>query len=139
MNPSTKVFAILSLSAAIGKILSRTKGDDRIIWRGKCLHDAGFKATESYPFPALTNSKIKQIEAKVEQVCKDGEDMNIIETLSFLIVGLTDIRAKMNSSNWAYLDPVLTRAQWCMDLFCGKYAHEDVHEAAYIKYEDWIK
>ena len=136
MNSSTKVFSVLSLSAAIGKILSKTE-DDRIIWRGKCLHEAGFKATESYPFPALTNSKVKQVERKVSEVCS-GDDLNIIETLSFLICGLVDLRANINRRNWACLDPVLTRAQWAMDLFDGNDDHGDVHEVALAKYEVWI-
>jgi len=33
----------------------------------------------------------------------------------------------------------LKRVQWCMDLFTGKYGNEDIHEAAYIKYEAWVK
>jgi len=139
MNPSVKVFSILSLSAAVGKILSETKGDGRIIYRGQKLYEAGLNATGAYPFPALKKSKVKQIERKVDDVCAHGQDINIIETLSFLIIGLTDIRSKVNVRNWFYLDPVLKRVQWCMDLFTGKYSNEDIHESAYAKYEAWVK
>lgn len=139
MSPSTKVLSILSLSAAVGQILSEAKGDDRIKYRGKKLQEAGMTATVSYPFPAISTSKVRQVERKVEEVCAHGEDIDLIETLSFLVLGLSDIRAKINARNWRYLDPVLKRVQWCMDLFTKRDEHEEIHEKAYFKYEKWIE
>jgi len=137
MNSSTKVFSILSLSAAIGNILANSNGDDRIKWRGQKLHEAGFEATQRYPFPPLTTSKIRQIEKKVDEVCQHERDINIIETLAFLIAGLVDIRAYIKPDKWFFLDPVLTRATWCLDLVDSKCEQEEIYAKAFEDFERW--
>lgn len=142
MNASTKVFSILSLAAAIGKILEKSKAEDhaeRINWRGSCLHRAGFKAVSSYPFPSMTDNKVKQVGAKVEEVCKSGEEFDIVETLSFLMVGLVDIWSNVNDSNKVFIDPVIRRVRWCMDLFCGDGTHDEAHVSALKRYEEWVR
>ncbi len=136
MTPSTKVFSLLSLSGAIGMILAKND-DERISWRGKKLQEAGIKATMEHPYSHLDASKIKQIEKKVNEICQDAENINIVETLSFLLCGLVDLRAHMKPSNWLYLDPVLRRVQWAMDLF-DDHDNEYFHIEAYRRYEKWV-
>jgi len=137
MNPSTKIFSILSLSAALGQIITKSGADDSAKWRGQKLYEAGLEATGRYPFPQLTKSKLSQIGKKVEEVCKPGEEISIVETLSFLICGLIDIRAKTNFYNWKYIDPVLKRAVWCQEKFDPKYKFDDLHAKALEDYERW--
>jgi hypothetical protein len=136
LNPSTKVFAILSLAAALGQIIEKSTGTEAMHWRGQKLQEAGFEAVGKYPFPPLSNSKVRQIGKKIEEVCC-GENISIIETLSFLICGLIDIRAKTNQANWKHIDPVLKRATWCMELFDPRYEMEEIHANAFEQFERW--
>ncbi len=43
----------------------------------------------------------------------------------------------MKPSNWLYLDPVLRRVQWAMDLF-DDHDNEYFHIEAYRRYEKWV-
>lgn len=137
MNPSTKVFTILSLAAALGQIIAKSDSDDAAKWRGQKLFEAGLDATGRYPFPQLTKSKLSQIGEKIEEVCRPGEDISIVETLSFLVCGLIDIRCKTNPSNWKYIDPVLKRAVWAQEKFDPKYEQDDDHSKALEDYSRW--
>jgi hypothetical protein len=137
MNPSTKVFATLSLAAALGQIIQKSTGTDAMHWRGQKLQEAGFDAVGRYPFPPLTDSKVRQIGIKVEEICS-GENISVIETLSFLVCGLIDIRSKTNPSNWKYIDPVLKRAVWCQEFFDPKYELDEAHAKAMEDYTRWV-
>jgi len=138
MNPSTKVFAILSLASAAGQMIVKSGIDDTAKWRGEKLYESGLNAVGAYPFPVLTKSKIKQIEKKIEEVCKPGEDISVVEILSFLVCGLVDIRCKTKPDNWKHIDPVLKRAVWCQEKFDPKYELEDAHAKAYSDYCAWV-
>ena len=136
MNPSTKVFSILSLASAIGGILGKIQ-DEKIAWRGQKLHEAGFEATQKYPFPQLNNSKVRQIKKKVEQICQADTDFEIVETLSFLLCGLDDILIKTNPRNAEFINPVISRVLWCQELFNPKLNTPEIYAAAVGKYEIW--
>lgn len=138
MKPSTKVFAILSLSAAIGGIMQKAKGPDTIKWRGECLYNSAFKATGDYPFPIIKQSKADQIESKVGEICKEDEEFDVIETLSLLLCGLADIRSYMGARNKLIIDPVMVSAKWAMEIFDPGYKHEQSHINAMESYEKWV-
>jgi len=138
MKASTKVFAILSLASAAGQMILKSDSDDAAKWRGQKLYESGLDAVGVYPFPVLTKSKIRQIERKIEEVCKPGEDISVVEILSFLVCGLIDIRSKTKKENWSHIDPVLKRALWCQEKFDPKYELEDAHAKAYTDYCAWI-
>ncbi len=144
MNASTKTFAILSLSAAIGGLMAKSKSNDRtqnelemINWRGQKLAEAGVIAVEKYPLPSLTKSKLKQVEKKVDEVCKHEDEFMIVEKLAFLITALIDIRAHIKPKRWILIDPILTRANWAMQLFDSKYEQEHLHSKAFEAFERW--
>ena len=138
MKSSTKVFAILSLASAAGQMIVKSGIDDTTKWRGEKLYESGLNAVGAYPFPILTKSKIRQIERKIEDVCKPGEDISVVEILSFLVCGLIDIRSKTKKENWRHIDPVLKRAVWCQEKFDPKYELEDAHAKAYSDYCAWV-
>lgn len=135
MNPSTKVFATLSLAAAIGK-KTETMGkgicDDEIKNRGKRLHDAGYSASEKYPFQGLTIKKIIQIGDAVKGLL--GGKQTQYSVISMVIAGLVDIRAKCNPDRWPLIDPVIDCAKDCLDLF---QADEQADIDAFERYQEW--
>lgn len=144
MNASTKTFAILSLSAAIGNMMAQSESPDRdpseaekIRWRGKKLAEVGVIAVTKYPLPILTKSKMKQIEKKVDEICRDKDDFIIVEKLAFLVTALVDIRAHIKPERWELIDPILKRTNWAMALFDPKYEQEDLHVRALEAFERW--
>jgi len=144
MNSSTKIFSILSLSTALGNLMCKAKNkpiaDIEIIkWRGSKLSEAGERAVLNYPLPTLTNSLLKQIEIKVEQVCKNGEDFSIVEKLAFLIAALIDIRAHIKPERWLHIDLILKRVKWCIEAFDPKYEQELLYSKALNDFERWSK
>ena len=132
MKPSVKIFAMLSLSAAVGdKMVKVCKSKDKID-AGRKLHDAGCLAAKLYPYTALSPKKVDDIGKSVEAlICVP---MTPPEILSILLAGLIDIRAKCNPGRHATLDPVIDNAQLCVDLY-----DDDIdHELAYERYIEWV-
>lgn len=133
MTPSTKVFATLSLSAAVGKKIQTMKeSDERLKAIGLSLYNAGYEATGSYPYPALSASKTEQICDAVESLLSDPTEPQVI--LSMLIAGLTDIQAKVKNERKDLIEPVIHCAQACLDSF----DEEPDHDEAWARYERWV-
>lgn len=133
MTPSTKVFATLSLSAAVGhKIKSMTEHDETLKALGLSLYNAGYEATGSYPYPELSLSKTEQICSAVESLLKEPANPEFI--LSMLIAGLVDIQAKVKKERKELIEPVIVCAQACLDSF----DREPDHGAAWARYEKWV-
>ena len=131
MKPSVKVFATLSLSAAVGKkIQTMEVGEDRKAL-GSSLYDAGYEATGKYPYPALSAKKIGQIVDAVEGLIASPTEPQVI--LSMLIAGLVDIHAHVKPERQEILDPVIYCAQACLDSYPGEIDHDE----AYNRYCMW--
>lgn len=134
MTPSTKVFATLSLAAAVGQKIQdlETDKESDLSVVGKALYDAGFTATGLYPYSRFTASKTNQVLDAVESLL--NRPLEPPEILSRLIAGLVDIRAECNPERHKIIDPVISRAQKCLDL----YSHEPDHDAAFEDYKRWV-
>lgn len=139
MNASTKVFSVLSLSAAIGELLEKSTEDDRIKYRSRKLREAGYESVSKYPFPALSKSKIDQVAKKIDQVCKPDHDIGIVKSLSFLNHGIIDIMSHMPKERKELLESTLKRQVWVQQLFDPGFKLVDVHNEALDDYEEWVK
>ena len=132
MNTSTKIFATLSMSAALGKKIQESEDSETIKGLGKSLYEAGFEATGKYPFPGLKIGKCNQISSAVVGLLSSPKFPPDI--LSMLIAGLTDIHAKCKPERQEIIDPVIYCAQACLD----EYSYEPDHEAAFENYLQWV-
>lgn len=132
MTPSTKVFATLALSSAVGKKIQESEESETIKALGSSLYESGFEATDRYPYSKLTLNKIEQVLNAVESMLENP--LEPPEILSMLIAGLTDIRAKVKPERKELIDPVIWCAQACLDA----YAYDPDHEAAWERYLDWL-
>ena len=132
MNTSTKVFATLALSAAVGqKIKNQESGE--LAEAGEKLRSAGFVATGAYPSAPLTGKKTDDIADAVMRLL--STPLEPPDILSMLIAGLVDIRAKCKPERYALIDPVVAAAQACLDLY-----GEDIdHDAAFDSYCAWLE
>ena len=154
MNTSTKVFATLALSAAVGqKIKNQESGE--LAEAGENLRSAGFIATGAYPSASLTQKKTEAIADAVMRLLSTPLEPQDI--LSMLIAGLIDIRAKCNPERHMLIDPVVDAAQSCLDIYDDlfwsdnhalfmmlhnsevKNSKEVDHEAAFERYCAWLE
>lgn len=132
MNTSTKVFATLALSAAVGEKIKNT-GSGELAEAGEKLRSAWFIATGAYPSAHLTEKKTEDIENAVMRLL--SKPLQPYDILSMLIAGLIDIRAKCKPERYALIDPVVAAAQACLDLY-----GEDIdHDAAFDRYCAWLE
>lgn len=133
MKPATKVFATLSMAAAVGAKISIIGETQDIRGAGTALEGSGYEAAGKYPYPGLS-------EKKIEVICDSVKRMLPIpiepqEILSILMAGLVDIYAKCNPARHELLDPVFYAAQACLDFY-----PDDVdHEKAFGRYETWCQ
>jgi hypothetical protein len=114
MNTSTKVFATLALSAAVGEKIKNTESG-YLSEAGEKLRSAGFIATGAYPSAHLTEKKTEDIENAVMRLL--SKPLQPYDILSMLIAGLIDIRAKCKPERYALIDPVVAAAQDCIDIY----------------------
>ena len=138
MNTSTKVFATLALSAAVGqKIKNQESGE--LADAGENLLSAGFIATGLYPAASLTAKKTEDIENAVMRLL--SKPLQPYDILSILIAGLIDIRAKCKPERYMLIDPVVDAAQDCLDLYEGNGPSIILvaHVAAYERYCAWLE
>ena len=138
MNTSTKVFATLALSAAVGKkIKSQESGE--LSDAGEKLRSAGFIATGAYPSAPLTGKKTEDIANAVMRLL--SKPLQPYDILSILIAGLIDIRAKCKPERHILIDPVVDAAQDCLDLYesNGPSIILVAHVAAYERYCAWLE
>ena len=132
MNTSTKVFATLALSAAVGEKIKTTEAGE-LSEAGEKLRSAGFIATGAYPSAPLTGKKTEDIANAVMRLL--SKPLQPYDILSMLIAGLIDIRAKCKPERYALIDPVVDAAQACLDLY-----GEDIdHDAAFDRYCAWLE
>ena len=131
MNPSTKIFATLSLSAAVDKKINRLEECKHKQALGESLYAAGYEATGKYPYSTLSQKKISQIVEAVESLLSGPTEPQII--LSMIIAGLVDIHAKCKLERKIIIYPVIYCAQACLDAY-----HVEIdHEKAFERYERW--
>ena len=132
MNTSTKVFATLALSAAVGKKIKNQESGE-LADVGEKLLSAGFIATCAYPSAHLTGKKTEAIANAVMRLL--STPLEPPDILSMLVAGLIDIRAKCKPERYALIDPVVDAAQACLDLYV-----EDIgHDAAFDRYCAWLE
>lgn len=114
MNTSTKVFATLALSAAVGEKIKNTESGE-LAEAGENLRSAGFIATGAYPSASLTPKKTEAIANAVMRLLSTSLEPQDI--LSMLVAGLVDIRAKCKPERHILIDPVIDAAQDCIDIY----------------------
>ena len=154
MNTSTKIFATLSLSAAVGQKIQDMNESETLNALGASLYDVGYKATGKYPYPALSKNKTNQILYAVESLL--SRPFEPPDILSMLIAGLIDIRAKCKPERYALIDPVVAAAQDCLNIYDDLFwldnhalfmlTHKDAkikkeidHDAAFERYLSWLE
>jgi len=151
MSPSQKKILIFALAVGfrdmIIKQLNQTpthlmseqeiKDRDMTAWRAIKLAEAGQAAIDKNGYIKVDNSMVRRAKRKINQLYKDGEEFEIVEALSFLLLGLQELQTHCNDTT--YIDPIEKRAMWFTKLFDPRLENEDVHANALRRYEAWLK
>jgi len=132
MNTSTKIFATLALSAAVGEKIKKINESGIKYDAGERLREAGHIATGLYPYHHLSGKKIEAVGRAVENLL--NEPMEPQDIMSMLLAGLSDICAFAKHDRVKIINPVISELQFCLDL------HDEIdHELAFSRYQKWVE
>lgn len=137
MTPALKKLTIFGLAAGVGEMLVEQGKTDQEKWRAQKLWEAGNGAADACR-SKVDRSLLKRAMKKIDQLCEDGNDFDVAEMLSFLLLGLFDLQL-YSRNNTDYIDLLIKRALWFTKLYDPKLDNEAIHAAALEKYEQWIK
>lgn len=143
MTPPLKKLVIFGLAAGIGKMVTSQADQmgmdetqkDLVIWNAEQIARAGDAAIDKCHV-RVDASRMRQAHKKIDQVCKDGGEFDLVEALSFLFLGLNDlfIFCKDKAIIKAIEDAALNFAT----IYDPNLEDESIHRAAMKKYEDWL-
>ena len=141
MKTPLKKLLIYGLASGVGLAIKqqedRKKDPDLYAtYRAKLLSDAGQAAVDVCR-TTYNKSRQRQVKRKIDQICKDGEAYDIVEMLSFLILGIQELQHFCKDTS--LIDVVEKRAVWFTKLYDPKLDNEEKHIIAYQRYEKWIK
>ena len=137
MTPSLKKLCIFGLATGVGQLVLQQTDDDRTAYRAQKLAESGQDAVDKCGIK-VDRSMINRVRKKIDQVCIDKTEFDIVEMLSFLFLGLVDLELVCNEKTTALIEPIRKRALWFMRIYDPKLDQEDNHARAMKKYNDWI-
>jgi len=134
MTPALKKLCIYGLATGIGEMLQKQSRDEQVQWRALKLAEAGQALIDCCQVK-IDRSMISRVEKKIDQVCKNKAQYDVVEMLSFLFLGIQELQHYSDSERLKTLEK---RALWFTRLFDPK-LEASVHELAYKRYERWVK
>ncbi|MBC8184931.1 hypothetical protein H8E88_27885 [candidate division KSB1 bacterium] len=134
MTPSLKKLCIYGLATGVGEMLQKQSRDEHVQWRALKLAEAGQALIDNCKIK-IDSSMVNRVEKKIDQICKNKGQYDVVEMLSFLILGVQELRHYSDSKRLKTLEK---RAIWFTRLFDPK-LEASVHELAYKRYERWVK
>ena len=139
MNPATKSLALFSMTTAMGHFLANSTGSDALKWRGQKLYEAGFTAAKKYKTTKIGKSRLRQVDRKIDEAFPSDESLNILENLSFLLMGMVDLSGHSKNKSRTNIDLVYKRLVWCIRLLDPKREDHKIHDRAWKKFTKWDK
>jgi len=145
MSPSLKKLVIFGLAAGIGNMIQDQVGGftdmdpeekKLTFWNAQELHGAGMAAIMKTKC-RVDKSKIKQAEKKIDQVCKNKNQFDVAEMLSFLFLGLNDLGHYCKDKQT--IKTVEDAALNFITVFDPNLEDSQIHEEALNKYGRWIE
>jgi hypothetical protein len=105
-------------------------------WNAEQLHAAGMAAIMKTKCK-IDKSKIRQAEKKIDQVCKNKNQFDVAEMLSFLFLGLNDLGHYCNDKR--VIKDVEDAALNFITVFDPNLEDTRIHEEALNKYGRWVQ
>ena len=138
MTPSIKKLCIFGLATGVGEMLQKQSRDGQVQWRALKLAQAGQDCIMNCKVK-VDSSSFRRAKLKVDQINNDHEQFDVVEKVSFILLGGQDFRHHATDHKYIErLDMLNKRALWFMKLFDPGF-ESDVHEVAYQKYIAWTE
>ncbi len=137
MTPSLKKLCIYALADALGTSGIQAAPDDAVKWRCQKLREAGEQALNGVCKQVKVNkSKINQAQTSVMKLHKDGDELDMVQEISFLLAALCDLEQFMpdNEGN----NRLIKRSMWVLALWDTKLDKFDIYDNAAKRYQKWI-
>jgi hypothetical protein len=113
-----------------------TTMEETTIWRSEKLTESGQAAIDKC-HAKVDGSRVMQAHKKISEVCKVGEAFDLVETLSFLLLGLMELQHY--SPGDSRIKTLIKRAMWFTRLYDPKLEQESAHADAYRRFEQWME
>ena len=145
MSPSLKKLCVFGLAAGIGTMIQDQVGGftdmdqeekKLTFWNAQELHGAGMAAILKTKCK-IDQSKIRQASEKIDQVCKNKNQFDVAEMLSFLFLGLNDLAYHCRDKQM--IKTVEDAALNFITVFDPNLEDSRIHEEALNKYGRWIE
>ena len=134
MNPALKKICLYSLCDSIGAIINEQSENEALKWRGLKLHEAGehamFKSNVK-----IDKSRMGQASRKINEIHKDGEEVDVLESLLFLLCGLSDL--DYHGADPVMIEVLIRRLNWTIVAFDSRLDNNDMYDQAVEEYEKW--
>ena len=138
MNTSIKKLCIFGLATGVGEMLQKQSDDEQVKWRAKKLSEAGQVLIDNCQVK-VDSSSFRRAKLKVDQINNDHERFDVVEKVSFILLGGQELRHYATDNTYIKrLDILNKRAIWFMKLFDPGF-ESGVHEIAYQKYIKWTE
>ena len=134
MNLSIKKLCLFSLCDSVGQIMTEQGKNETTKWRGLKLHEAGELAIKKCNIK-VDKPMLKKVSEKINEVYEDGKEVDILNALLFLLVGLCDLND--NGSNDPVVDLLIRRTDWAVNLWDKKLNKIEAYDLAVKMYERW--
>jgi len=138
ISASIKKLCIFGLATGVGNMLQNQSKDEQVKWRAKKLSEAG-QALINNCKVKVDSSSFRRSKLKIDQVNNDHEQFDVVEKVSFILLGTHELRHYATDDQYINrLELLNKRALWFMKLFDPGF-ESDVHETAYQKYYEWTE
>ena len=149
MKPAMKKLCIYSLATGLGLMIKDRLNADApeftdldaierqvILDNAEDLRSAGQDAIDNCQVK-VDSSAARRCHRKIEEICKDGQEYDVVEVLSFLFLGLADLELFCGDKKRiaAVKDAALNFMVW----YDPGLDDQAVHFAAMVKYCKWIE
>lgn len=136
MTPSLKKLTILGLATGIAQMLLDQSDDAKVHWRSQVLYQASQLAVDKCNV-TVDKSRLRQAQVKIDEVCLDGQDFDIVDMLSFLLIGLDDLQT--HCKDISMINVMIKRTNWLLQYFDPKLESAKIFEDVHGRYLEWIK
>ena len=134
MNPALKKICLYSLCDSIGQVINKKSENEALKWRGLKLHEAGEHALCKSKVK-IDKSRMGQASRKINEIHKDGETVDVLESLLFLLCGLSDLDA--HGVDPVTLELLIKRLNWTIAAFDSRLDNNDLYDQVVEDYEKW--
>jgi len=134
MNPALKKICLYSLCDSLGIIICEQSDNPALKWRGQKLHEAGEHALFKSKVK-IDKSRMGQASRKINEIHKDGEQVDVLESLLFLLCGLSDLDD--HGADPVTIEVLIRRLNWVVAAFDSKLDNNDMYDTAVEDYERW--